>query len=119
MSTPNTLTLDDISEAANAEYSHLTIPLETNPDGEVVRSVTLINALQLPKDKRKALTSIQSIIDDDPEGDIADVLEAGVRIAAHDDSAGAEALIEKLGGNAARLAIVFNRYSNTTQAPEA
>ena len=113
MSDLNTLTLDDINEKADAKFASVTIPLDEH------RSVVLVNALQLEREERKRLREIQTDIDANEDGDIADGLEAAIRIAARGDSEGAELLLAKLGGNVAKLSVVVNHYSKVTEAGEA
>lgn len=117
----NTFSLDDIKAAADAKYGNLVIPVNSD------RSVTMVNALQLPKEKRAELFNLNETLgskgedgeSDVPEADQVDVLEGAIRIATFNDPAGADLLIEALDHNLARLLEVFSRYNKGTQAGEA
>lgn len=121
----NVVTLDFIREAADKKYANLTIDL-----GGL--EVTLVNVMQLPKEKRQALTESQRTLSEAkenaekaaeageplPEDDQVKSLEDTLRIVCRGEDK-ADALIEALEGNLARLATVFEMYSKGTELGEA
>ena len=104
-----TFKLDDIRAAAEAKFGHTDIEL---PDGQTVR---LLNALQLPKDKRELLTKSQ---DDNDDKDQVEVFQNMIRIVARSDHE-AEKLINAAGDNVAFLVGIFDAYGKSTQLGEA
>lgn len=105
-----TFKLDDIRAAAEAKFGHTDIEL---PDGQVVR---LLNALQLPKEKRDLLTKSQD--DGDEDRDQVEVFQNMIRIVARSDHE-AEKLINAAGDNVAFLVGIFDAYGKSTQLGEA
>jgi len=111
------LTLDDINEAVEAKYGALIIPVGSH-------EVELVNALRLPKAKRKALLSLQeSMSSTDDEGneqevDQEAVLEDMLRLVCKTEGQGNK-LITALGSDLAKLVYVFEQYTGKTELGEA
>lgn len=122
----NIITLDFIREAAAKKFANLTI--EVPGAGEV----TLVNAMQLPKERRNALMASQKELSTSKEEaeaklaagevveetDQVEQLENTLRIVVS-GSDKADALIEALDGNLANLATVFELYTKGTELGEA
>lgn len=122
----NTVTLDFIVQAAEKKFANLTITL---PE---VGDVVLVNAMQLPTEKRKELMASQKnlseakaraeaaveageeIEDTDQVKELEDTLRIVIR-----GEGRADALISALDGNLAQLATVFEFYSKGTELGEA
>ena len=123
----NVVTLDFIREAANKKYANLTI--EVPGIGEV----TLVNAMQLPKEKREALMESQRSLsrakdeaeaateagEEVPETDQVAALEDTLRIVVSGPEEYADGLVKALDGNLAVLATVFEMYTKGTELGEA
>jgi hypothetical protein len=107
----STFTLDDIVAAADKKYANVVIPFG---DGD---SVTLLNALRLKKEKRSELIELQDALGED-DADQVELLSNGIRTVASDEAA-AERLLEKVNGDLAVLAVLFEKYTEGTQAGEA
>lgn len=110
--TNNTLSLDELRESANAKYASLEVDLG---DG---RKAVLVNALQLPKDERAALVSIQGRLDEENADQVA-ILQEALAVAGSTTPHETDALIQAVGDNLAFLMELFVRYSRGTQAGEA
>lgn len=122
----NIVTLDFIREAADKKYANLIIDIPNTG------RVTLVNAMQLSTEKRKALMDSQkrlSSAKEEAEGklkegqeieetDQVEALEDTLRIVVSGQDK-AQALVEALGGNLAQLATVFELYSKGTELGEA
>lgn len=120
----NKVTLDFIREAADKKYANLTIDVAGT-------EVTLVNAMQLPKDKRDELMAAQKRLSaakdeaeaaegegaEAPEVDQVAALEDTLRIVVKGGKA--DALIEAIDGNLAVLATVFEMYTKGTELGEA
>lgn len=106
-----TFKLDDIRKAAEEKFGHTDIEL---PEGRTVR---LLNALQLPKEKRQALLALQDS-DDDAHKDQVDVFHDMIRVVARSEDE-ANALIDLAGDNVAFLVGIFDAYGKSTQLGEA
>lgn len=108
-----TYTLDDIRDAAEKKYGSMEIEIEP---GVVVE---LVNPLRLPKDKRKALTSLDSSInDEDSDDDQGDMLVEAIQIVAKND-AHAQTLLYHVADRLDVMAQIFENYREGTQAGEA
>lgn len=103
-----TIKFDDIVAAAETNYAHT--PIEFR-DGTVV---TLLNALQLPEEKREALSSE----DENDERKQLARFQDMVRAVA-DTPEGAEYLIDAAGDNLAYYVELFKKYGESTQVGEA
>lgn len=124
----NTVTLDFIVEAADKKFANLTIDLPSGP-------VVLVNAMQLPKAKRDELLGSQKRLSkakeeaeaalesgedvEEVEADQVEQLQETLRIVVKGGEENADRLIEALDGNLARLATVFELYTNGTELGEA
>lgn len=112
-----TFTLDSIREAAEKKYGSTDIEM---PEG-VCR---LLNPLRLPKEKRKALMSIQDRLDtegkdeDAEEVDQEEVLADAIRLVAEEPEQ-AERLLAAVGDDMAMLAEIFSTYTGEAQVGEA
>lgn len=104
-------TLADIVAAADAKYGNVEVELS---DGSVN---TMINALQLPKEKRKQLGEFQKEMDAEGSDDRA-ILERCIVLVSKDPKQAAK-LISEIGGNLAVLAELFHTYGKQTQVGEA
>lgn len=117
-----TVTLDQIRESIEKKYAPVVVPFG---DG---LSCTLVQALRLPKDKRRAMSEVQK---ESAAGEIADgddmdsresrqleALRQIVRIAATDPTE-ADLLLDEIGDDVLVLSEVLNAYSGATQLPEA
>lgn len=106
-------TLDDIKAAADKKYGSLIIPL--GEDGEA----ELVNALRLPKEKRKALSKLQDRLGSDGgEEEQEEVLAETLRTVCRTDSQ-ADKLLAALGDDLAMIVTVFERYVAGTELGEA
>jgi predicted HAD superfamily phosphohydrolase len=102
-----TFSLDEIREAADKKFGHTDIQVgDTN--------VRLVNALQLPKEKREALSKLQ----DDEDLEQADLFAAMVRIVARSEHE-ASVLLDAVGDNVAYLVGIFEAYNKSTELGEA
>lgn len=122
-----TFTLDDIRAAADAQYGSLDIPLSAKKN-DVVR---LLNPLRMSDTQRKALQGIQNRINEigkDEEGnetptedaiaEQTDLIKEMLLTVAENRIAG-QKLLDVLNGDLAALMVVFERYTEGTQAGEA
>lgn len=107
-----TFSLDDIRNAAEAKYGSTDIDMG---GGDML---VLANPLRLPKEKRKALGTIQDNMDGDEDRDQADALRDAIRIVAT-DQVKAERFLSIVGDDLAMLATVFNKYTEGSQVGEA
>lgn len=103
-------TLDDIRAAAEAKYGSTNIDLG-NGD-----TLSLVNPLRLPKDKRDRLTAIQKEIDGGK--DQGDAMKDALRIVA-DSQEKCERFLAIVGDDLAMLATVFSAYVSGSQLGEA
>ena len=108
----NIVTLDQIREAAERKYGATEVVL-----GEG-NTVTLVNVMRLPKEKRDRLMEVQRGLKDDEDAD----QEAGLReilrlVAENDDHA--DRLLSAVGDDLASLVTVFELYSKGTELGEA
>ena len=103
--------LDDIRAAAEKKFGSLDVSLS---DG---RSVRLVNALQLPKEKRERLFALQAELGED-NADQEALLCDSLRVVATDGEA-VEQLIREVDGNLALLIEIFSSYNKDTEAGEA
>lgn len=106
----NTFSLDSIREAVNAKYANTRIE-----GGDY--HVLLVNALQLPKEKRDALSSIQDEMEKD-DADQVQIFGNAIRTVATSEEH-ADRLLSEVGDNLAFLVEIFSRYSGSTQVGEA
>lgn len=107
-------TLDDIRSAAEQKYSSTDITI-----GDTV--CKLVNPLRLPKEKRKALSSIQSNLsseEGEEETDQADVFADAIRTVCETE-AQADVLLGAIGDDLAMLATIFETYGKAQQVGEA
>lgn len=109
-----TFTLDSIREAAEQKYASTDIDLG---GGDVLR---MQNPLRLPKEKRKALMSIQDRLEEEGEEEVEqeEILADAIRLVA-DDEEMAEKLLEQVGDDMAVLAQIFSTYTGEAQVGEA
>lgn len=105
-------TTDQIREAADREYGSTDIDLKSGD------TVSLLNPLRLPKEKRKKLMSIQDELSDEEDVDQEEFLIDAIRLVA-DSRRKADALIEEADGDLAFLAQVFKFYTEGAQVGEA
>lgn len=103
------VTLDSIREAADRKYGHTDIEI---PDYGTAR---LLNALQLPKEKRKALSKATEEKDD---GDDLASFQRIIHVVAR-SKADADAIIDSVGDNIAVMAQLFETYNKGTELGEA
>jgi DNA-binding ferritin-like protein (Dps family) len=105
--------LDDIRAAAEKKYGSVDILV-----GET--TVSLVNALRLPKEKRTALFAVQEELDSDAENqrDQEEVLADALRLVAATDEQAA-VLLDAIGDDLAVMAEIFSTYAKGTQAGEA
>lgn len=108
----NTITLDELTEAANEKYSNLTIPLGGG------KEAVFVNALQLSQEKRAELVKIQGMLEGDDADQVA-ILQDALRVAGSTTPKETAEVVEKVGDNLAILMELFVRYSKGTQAGEA
>lgn len=101
-------TVADITAAADKKYASTEFPF-----GDDV--LVLRNALRLTKEERKAMTSIQESIKDDPDAG----LEEALLLAAKDKAVAKKFLKEVVKGETAILATVFDLYTGQTELGEA
>lgn len=106
----NVIRLDDIRAAAEKKYGSTDIDF-----GDGV--LTLVNPLRLPKERRKALTSIQDRLDEEG-ADQEEFLAEAIRIVAS-DKATADKFLDLVGDDLAVLASVFEAYTEDAQVGEA
>ena len=105
-------TTDSIREKAAEEYASLDIKLK---DGT---TTVLLNALRLPKRKRKALMSIQDSLDGEEERDEEEFFADAIKLIAETEDQ-ALALLDEFDGDLASLAMIFKLYSSKTELGEA
>lgn len=106
----NTFSLDDIRAAADKKFASVEIQV-----GDT--KVRLINALQLPEERRNALLEAQKRAGEENASQV-EVLKDCIRIVA-DTEGGAEALLNEVGDNLAVLVEIFATYNKDTEAGEA
>ena len=107
--------LDDIKAAAEKQYGHTDIELG---EGKTLR---LVNALRLPKEKRKELMALQDRLSSDDESvevDQEEELRNALRLVA-EDKALVEELITTVGDDLAVLITLFKEYAGETELGEA
>lgn len=104
------MTLDDITSAADAKYGPFEV--EGVPGG----SVTLVNPLRLHKDKRKKLNELQA--KQENTDDQADLFRDMLKLVAK-TPADAARLIEALGDDLAKYAVVLTSYGEAARLGEA
>ncbi|WP_405056964.1 phage tail assembly protein [Kribbella sp. NBC_01505] len=107
----NTFTLDDIRAAAEKKYGATNIPLG---NGRVCK---LLNPLRLSKENRAALMAKQDELESE-DADQEAILSDSLKLVA-ENANDAKALLKELGGDLAMLAIVFEKYNESTQLGEA
>ncbi|WP_438470787.1 phage tail assembly protein [Streptomyces asiaticus] len=106
-------TLDDIRAAADAKYSSTDITVDEKT------TVSLLNPLRLPKEKRDQLASLQDQLDaEGADVDQEALLSDAIRLVA-DHPKKAEALLKAVGGDLALLAQIFETYGKGAQVGEA
>lgn len=115
------ISFDDIAEAVDKEYDHLTVTFDN-------QEALFRNVLQLSKEKREQIGELLKELSDDESDeesssdtekpDSEDVMREILRTAA-DDAEVCEALLAKIGDNAARLLHTFKSYIGKTELPEA
>lgn len=125
-----TFSLDQIKAAADAKYGSLDIPL-SEKQGDVVR---LLNPLRMSEAQRTELRVIQDKLNDiaaaNEDGDEdAEPTEDAVKeqtdliaemlMAVAENKAAGKKLLDALGGDLAMTMIVFEQYTEGTQAGEA
>ncbi|MGM9381115.1 phage tail assembly protein [Streptomyces antibioticus] len=103
--------LDDIRSAADAKYGSTDITVDEKT------TVSLLNPLRLPKEKRDQLVALQDRMDDDG-ADQELVISDAIRLVA-DHPKKAEALLTAVGGDLAVLAQIFETYGKGSQVGEA
>lgn len=114
----STITLDQLREDVGRRYAPLVIDL----GGGV--TVTLRQALRLPKEARREISAQQAVLsglkDEDPDAEdkVVAALGAMLRTAATDKSE-ADRLLEAVGDDLALLETIMERYGEATQLPEA
>jgi hypothetical protein len=106
-----TISLDSIREAVEAKYGSYDVEYA---EGKTVR---LLNAIRIDKDKRKMLMDLQSKLKEDG-ADQAALLADCIRAVA-DNKARAEELLKAVGGDLAILIELFSEYGKATQVGEA
>lgn len=113
-----TITLDQIKADVSARYEPVVIDLGGG------NSVTLTQALRLPKDKRRKIMKLQKSVNeldqsaDDALDKIVDGIGAIIRTAATKASE-ANALLASVGDDLAVLTMILEKYGEATQLPEA
>lgn len=105
------VTLADIQAAADRKYGPYVIDMGNGS------SVTLLNALRLPQEKRVALMKLQDLQEEDAEN-IGAHLEEMVRLTAK-TKADADRLIRAVGGDLALLAEILEGYGKASELGEA
>lgn len=125
-----TFSLDQIKSAADAKYGSLDIPL-SDKQGDVVR---LLNPLRMSEAQRAELRTIQDRLneisashedgDEDAEPTEDAVKEqtdliAEMLLAVAENKVAGKKLLDALGGDLAMTMIVFEQYTEGTQAGEA
>jgi hypothetical protein len=105
--------LDDIRAAADAKYGSTDIQVDEKT------TVSLLNPLRLPKEKRDELAKLQDRLDSDDEGvDQEQVLADAIRLVA-DNGRKVDILLKAVGGDLALLAQIFETYGKGAQVGEA
>jgi hypothetical protein len=107
-------TLDDIRAAAEKKYASTDITV-----GDT--TVTLVNVLRLPKEKRDVFTSLQEEMDSedkDEDVDQAAKLADLLRLVAKNEK-DADVLLDAIGDDLALLATIFEMYAKGTESGEA
>lgn len=110
------VTLDDIRAAAEAKYGSYTIQLDSTT------SITLRNAMRLPKKERDALGELQKRINDAEDINDIDALIEAVKDALSviaQEKPLAERLIAEIGDDLPILMQIFAAWSEATMGPEA
>ncbi|MFC4334088.1 phage tail assembly protein [Salininema proteolyticum] len=102
--------LDDIRAAAEAKYGSMTIAVGSS-------TVELRNPLRLSKTKRSHLTDIQERMGEE-DADQESLMTDAIRLIAATE-AQADMLLAEVAGDLAVLAMVFERYVEGAQVPEA
>jgi len=125
-----TFSLDQIKAAADAKYGSLDIPL-SDKQGDVVR---LLNPLRMSEAQRSELRAIQDKLNEisaSQEGDDEDSepsedavkeqtdLIAEMLLAVAENKTAGQKLLDALGGDLAMTMVVFEQYTEGTQAGEA
>lgn len=107
-------TLDDIRAAAEKKYGHTDIMI---PEFGEVR---LLNAMQLPKEKRDLLGKAQESVEGEEQSEQDELasFHRVIRIVARSEHE-ANALINAVGDNLAFMAEVFDAYNKGTELGEA
>lgn len=103
-------TLDDIRAAAEAKFGSTDILV-----GDT--TCKLVNALQLPKERRDQLMAIQHELDAE-NADQEAIISNAIRVIAESPHQ-ADVLLGAIGGNLAMMVEVFNRYSSQSEVGEA
>jgi hypothetical protein len=106
-----TVTLDSIRQAVEAKYGSYDIEYA---EGKTVR---LLNAIRIDKDKRAKLMELQAALKEDGADQVA-LLADCIRAVA-DNKARAEELLKLVGGDLAMLVELFSDYGKATQVGEA
>lgn len=125
-----TFSLDQIKAAADAKYGSLDIPL-SDKQGDVVR---LLNPLRMSEAQRAELRVIQDKLNEisaSQEGEDEDAepsedavkeqtdLIAEMLLAVAENKVAGKKLLDALGGDLAMTMVVFEQYTEGTQAGEA
>jgi len=122
-----TFSLDQIKAAADAKYGSLDIPL-SDKAGDVVR---LLNPLRMSEAQRAELRTIQDKLndisaaaegDEEPSEDAVKEqtdLIAEMLLAVAENKVAGKKLLDALGGDLAMTMVVFEQYTEGTQAGEA
>ena len=123
-----TFSLDQIKAAADAKYGSLDIPL-SDKQGDVVR---LLNPLRMSEAQRGELRLIQDRLNEissSQEDEDAEPTEDAVKeqtdliaemlLAVAENKTAGQKLLDALGGDLAMTMIVFEQYTEGTQAGEA
>lgn len=112
-------TLQDIVDAAERQFGSTEIQIDENT------TVTLVNVVRLPREKRQRLIQLQKELDGEgkTEEELAEVdqvplLEESLRLVAKTEAEG-DKLIAALGGDLALLASTFSFYGKETEVGEA
>ena len=122
-----TFSLDQIKAAADAKYGSLDIPL-SDKQGDVVR---LLNPLRMSEAQRAELRVIQDKLNDisasqEGEDEVSEDavkeqtdLIAEMLLAVAENKTAGQKLLDALGGDLAMTMVVFEQYTEGTQAGEA
>jgi hypothetical protein len=107
-------TLDDIRAAAEKKYASTDITV-----GDT--TVTLVNVLRLPKEKRDVFTSLQEELDGQESEESVDQAEklAGLLRLVASNGKDADVLLAAIGDDLALLATIFEMYAKGTESGEA